>query len=251
MKVIVATMTKNEADRYLGSALQIWSELADTILFLDDLSEDDTREIASKFDKVRNISPPSGYSEAWGDETRYRKYLFDYARDYADVGDVVIWLDADMIPMQDPREFFEETCFDSFYFLLYDLWDLELAKYRNEPPFWVGHTNPRLWAIRITEEVKTRKYDWQGRGIHCGHVPFSFDAENLCGMPPDFAILHYGYATPEDREDRDARYQAVSHQLTGFEKKHAATILTTPDLASLPHKSRWHLSRRTDRRIYT
>ncbi|KKK91887.1 hypothetical protein LCGC14_2708420, partial [marine sediment metagenome] len=33
-------LAKDESDRYLTSALEVWSEIADTILFLDDLSED-------------------------------------------------------------------------------------------------------------------------------------------------------------------------------------------------------------------
>ena len=280
MRVHVAVLAKDESDRYLSSALEVWSEISDTILFLDDLSCDNTKELSLSFDKVRDISPPGRRGGgAWGDETPFRKALFNYAITFAEIGDIVFWLDCDMIPLKDPRPFFEETCFDSFFFVLYDLWNIEqVYQFRNEPPFWIGHKSPRLWAIRVTEEIKERKkdvvlgyyvqrsgnvtdkeivvstpdFEWSGRGIHCGHVPSSLEVKNRCMLPPDFGILHYGYATCADREDRDARYRSVSHQLTEFEREHAETILTEPRLEILPFECypSWRLERKTERRIY-
>ncbi|KKL53268.1 hypothetical protein LCGC14_2277110, partial [marine sediment metagenome] len=101
-------LAKDESDRYLSSALEVWSEISDTILFLDDLSCDNTKELSLSFDKVRDISPPGRRGGgAWGDETPFRKALFNYAITFAEIGDIVFWLDCDMITLKDPRPFFE------------------------------------------------------------------------------------------------------------------------------------------------
>jgi hypothetical protein len=249
LEVNVACLVKDEADRYWKDALQAWSEFADTIFVLDDLSEDATLDIAKGFPKVENCSPPSGYTEAWGDETKYRKWLYDYAVRNTETGGVVFWLDADMVPLKDPREFFEIDLFDTFGFTLYDLWETEPCFYRTDS-FWKGHTNHRIWAIRITEGLESDS-EWSGRGIHCGHLPSNYRPTSICYIPEDFSLLHYGYATPADRMDRDARYKSVSHILSDFERAHAQSILDPqPVLEALPFEPAWELTRKTDALVY-
>src|SRR5262245_56380245 len=99
MSICVATMVRNEADRYLGSALRAWREFADEIVALDDCSEDSTpallHDAGARVDSTRTLQ----LAQAWGNEALPRKMLWDMA--LATRCDWILWLDADMVPASD------------------------------------------------------------------------------------------------------------------------------------------------------
>jgi len=231
----VATIVKNEEHRYWRSALEAWQTFAEDIIVFDDDSEDDTRKIADEmgcdtFNLIDN-------TDMWGNETPHRAALFNYAMSKAEVDDVIFWLDADMVPAKDPTKFFDVEGPRSWAFKLYDLWAPSM--YRTDE-FWRGHLFPRVWAIRKPEDYLASDNVWEGRGIHSGHIPASwwkkesnFTPQMM--MPADLSLLHYGYYTPQDRYDRDERYQSVKFHLTPEEIAHAETILDVePVLRQLP-----------------
>lgn len=239
MKIHVLTVCRNEADRYLESALESWLTFADDVLFLDDGSTDDSRAIAESFDDVLFVEPNFDVNERsmWGGEGPYRRALFEFGWTNAEPGDILFWEDCDMSPMQDPTEFFEQEEFERFAFFLFDLWATdethmvgqygrERFDYRDEPPFWRAHESPRTWAIRVTDEP-VEKFEWDHkRGIHAGHIPgkyFDRDRE-LCIVPKSHAILHFGYLDPEDQQQKHEKYMEVEDQLQGAELEHARSI---------------------------
>jgi glycosyltransferase involved in cell wall biosynthesis len=223
LRIFTLCIARNEEYRYLESCLKAWSDFSDVILYFDDLSDDRSREIANGYKKVLDISPPSGFTGLWGDELRYRRYLFDRAWNEADIGDVLFWEDADMTPSIDPTAAFEQEDVNQWSFPLLDLWgedDDHTLYYRLEPPYWVANLHPRIWAVRKIDF--TEEWQWNERGIHVGHLPLNFpdDEVGLVGAP----ILHYGYLDPRDRETKQEKYVSVKHQLSQQELAHALTI---------------------------
>ena len=175
----------------------------------------------------------------WGNETPHRAALFNYAMRKADPDDVILWLDADMVPAKDPSKFFDVEGVEAWAFPLYDLWgkshDSGLL-YRADD-YWDAHNNHRVWALRRPEEFDSTTIRWDGRGIHSGHIPSSW-WDGLTRppmiMPKDMALLHYGYFDDDDRSDRHKRYLSVKNQLTTHELAHAQTIIDpTPNLRTL------------------
>lgn len=241
-------MLKDEADRYLRSALRAWSTFADTIFALDDGSEDETPKILKADEDVILVEPIDEEGQAWGDEWRYRKQLFSFIWVNVDPGDVIFFLDGDMCPIQDPTEFFEQEQFDSFCFYLMDLWATDETHmtgqyarkrfdYREEPPFWTAHKHPRTWAVRRTEE-NVDEFEWAERGIHAGHLPSNWRMKQQrknCIIPKNCSIAHYGYLDPVDQERKHELYMSVESQLRGAERDHAESIVDdAPRLRPLP-----------------
>lgn len=247
VRTFLLTICKNEADNYFGSALKAWSKFVDTILFIDDLSDDNTRDLANSFKKVMEITPPCGFGGLWGNEIKYRRYLFERAWLEAEIGDVLFWEDADMTPSTDPTEAFAMTDVNQWAFPLLDLWDEqdETLYYRLEPPYWVASLHPRIWAVRKTEEavlVGAEGWQWNERGIHTGHLPTNFpDSEvGLVSAP----ILHYGYLDPRDRETKQEKYVSVRHQLSEHELSHALTITDeNPTIWAVDFEPEYRLNR--------
>jgi len=235
MSLIVASLVKDEMDRFLPSALRAWSTFADEIVILDDNSGDGSDDFAEDFGAhvLRRRDAPA----AWGAETDARRTLFEAAWSFARVGDYVLWLDADMVPARSPRVFMDSES-DGVLFRLYDLWgkdDGGRLLYR-EDSFWQGHFVERLWMVkkRRDEEVP-REWEWGQRGIHCGHLPLNFACDSFVMVPEDYYLLHFAYVAPELREEKYVRYASVAAELTTFERDHAKSILdAAPELIQLP-----------------
>lgn len=243
-RIIVASIVRNEADRYLPSALEAWSSFADEIVAIDDDSDDDTPNLlADAGAQLRRASLLGLEGPAWGREAPYRRTLFNFALDAADDSDIILWLDADMTPARSPAEIFSEGG-DVFLFNLYDLFQLDPPAYRHEPPYWVAARGWRPWALRAGY-AKTLSTDGWDRGIHSGHIPgYNRLTAVEVFMPPSFGLLHYGYATSADRIRAADRYATVADDLTEQERAHASTILDdSPQLVELPYEPDWELRR--------
>lgn len=226
-------MVRNEAARYLTSALKAFSEFADVIVALDDGSTDATPDILRACPKVTYARWEG--PEAWGAEAAPRAALFALAR--AAKTDWIFVLDADMVPARDPAPLFDISA-DVTAFRLYDLWSP--TRYR-EDLFWQAHKSYRIWAVR--NPIGDFVAEWgPARGIHNGHFPSNLPITRMLLPPQDFAILHYGYADPKDREIKAANYQRVSNQLTPHEEMHANSILDPdPVTFPLPFEPKWPL----------
>lgn len=238
----VVSMMRNEADRYLRSALAAWSDFADSIVLLDDDSTDGSREVAAVFDKVR-LFVRGAESEAWGSESSARALLFDLAMEHSDAGDVLLWLDTDMVPLRDPRKLLHPGV-NLYLFPLYDLWGEDQfgrLTYR-EDGHWMGHIHWRPWMIR--RPASSFVPEWSTRGVHCGHLPLNVPMQPGMMVPRDYALLHYAYHDAELRFAKHARYVSVADQLSKHELAHAMSILdSNPILKPLTETPAWTLSR--------
>lgn len=225
----VASIVRNEADRFLPSALEAWGEFADRIVVLDDGSTDATPDILKAADVEYHRQEPLMAGAEW----KARRKLWRLASEDADW---VLHLDADQVPSCDPRPHLEPPV---SAFRVYDLWSEDT--YRSDA-WWTGHK--RCWwpSVHVPSLPGGFTDEWPERGWHSGHVP-----ANVPGPVHPVqgcAILHYAYASPELREEKAAMYDDLAPHLTEQERFHASTITTpNPRTEPLPFTPEWPLSR--------
>jgi hypothetical protein len=230
MHLTIATIVRNEAQRFLPSALEAWRQFADRIVVLDDGSTDDTVALC----EAAGCEVHRASARMFGNEWKARRELWQYATAGADW---VLHLDADQVPSCDPRPFLKAPV---SYFRVYDLWSENTYR---EDAWWTGHQ--RCWwpAVHVPSLPADFKDEWPERGWHSGHVPVNIPRE---GHPVDgCAILHYAYTTAELRLNQAAKYEALGEagHLTAQERFHAKTILTpNPHTKLLPFEVKWPLT---------
>ena len=235
MNLTIASMIKDEMGRFLPKILGIWNDFSDNIIILDDSSSDGSRE-ECKSAGAMVVDAPNKQHPAWGEEYPKRKVLFDTAWGETCEGSYILFLDADMIPARNPRMLMDGGS-DAIKFSLYDLWNPR--QFRSDT-FWQGHNYPRIWMIKRTPEEGP--WEWNERGIHCGHIPQNLPFHSMMSAPRDFSLLHYAYVSEKLRRYKHMQYMSVKNQLDEFEFDHADSILDEyPTLEDLPFECEWSL----------
>lgn len=238
--IAVALLTRNEAGRYLPSALAAWSEWADAVAVLDNGTDHTLDLVESAFPDAYHYER---YDEAaWGDEAPARARLWEMALEAGT--DWIIVLDADMVPARDPTDLLHSD-YDSIGFNLYDLWQEDPLAYRVDG-LWKAHENWRVWAVRAAEEP-AEGWKWSERGIHTGHFPWNVSLGRTLYAPCDYGLLHYAYARPEDRERKYLAYADTANQMSEREIRHAESILQPATVRSLPFEPDHRLVHEEDR----
>ena len=224
MKILVAALIKNEAERFLPSALKAWGSFADKILILDDNSEDESVFIAQAAGAEvvsRNVT-----IDAWGAESSAREHLWLEAVKRTEIGDYIFILDADMTPVKNPVKLLEGEP-SAIAFPLFDLWaeySDGMLMYREDGLWQYGLSHPRIWMAR-REEEPLDGWKFNTRGVHCGHLPVNLDYDNIIFAPQDYGLLHYAYLDSELRNGKFKQYYDVKEQLDERERAHAQSIL--------------------------
>lgn len=243
--LVVATMIRDEADRYLPSVLSSWSQFSDGILVLDDGSEDDSAELCR--DHGATVVELDSTTGSWGRESHIRRRLFEAATNSDH--DWILWLDADMIPANDPKDLISPVR-DHVLFRLFDLWSVDSSDqllYRSDR-YWYAHRTFRTWMIRSPSS--TFEPIWRDRGIHCGHLPQNLQLTVPTYAPISHSLLHYGYLRDEDKSAKLDQYLSVREQLTETEIEHAKSIGDRrPRLERLPITPRWPLKFSAERQL--
>ena len=239
MKLAICTMIRNESRNYLPALLLAWQEFADEIILLDNNDADDNADV-ELFDEV--WQKPFHYEwrkeEAWGNEAPAREQLFNLAM--KSDADWLLWLDADMCPLRDPKPLMQPGI-DAVAFPLYDLWSTTPLAYR-EDSYWKAHHCPRIWAIRKPSVDFIP--EWATQGLHCGHLPLNLMPIRVLTAPNKYAILHYGYASSFDRMRKWRAYMDQSEILSPFQLAHAQTITDhDPNIIALPYAPKWEIKK--------
>ena len=231
-------MVRNEADRYLRSALSAWSQIADIIVALDDGSTDATTDLLREVGA--DIVHRHAAQEAWGNESPARAQLWQAACDTR--ADWLLFLDADMVPAYSPADL---ACrdVDSIAFSLYDLWSWQQPLMYRMDTYWRAHDNPRVWMVRRPTGVPEGGWQWNARGLHCGHLPLNLPMRRTLVAPAQYSLLHYGYADTIDRVAKQEQYSCQAANLTAFELRHALSICEVAICARLPLHATWPLIR--------
>lgn len=237
--ITTAALIRNEKGKFLEEILLIWEEFSSRILILDNESTDGSGEVARK----RGAEVLSVKGEMWGNESFYRKALFESARKRTPEGEWIFILDADMIPARNPLSLFEAAG-DAIAFPLYDIWyvyDDGFLTYR-EDNFWQGHLHPRIWAVRNTPKHFLNT-SWGKKGMHSGHFPLNMHLPTVTFAPKDFSLLHFAYSSDPLRYAKLSQYTSVSSHLSAFEKAHAQSIVdSNPRVKRLDFTNHYYLT---------
>lgn len=230
----VALLVKDEVSRFLLSWLEAVTDFADVTVALDDNSTDDTPTILKDCKEVHYYR--YGNESAWGAEAPARRVLLELAQQ--EKTDWILVLDADMIPLRDPRPFLVYNG-DAVAFTLYDLWSEDA--YRDDG-FWKAHEHHRIWMAKTSSLPQPPI--WSSRGIHCGHLPLNFEPQRVIFAPEDYALLHYAYVDDSLRKQKHSQYVAQFGKMTATEIAHAESILdVSPNVKPLPYEPEWRLQK--------
>ena len=223
MNLVSAVLARDEAgeDRYLKRVLSRCLAFSDTVVLLDDRSDDSTPDIAREMGCV--VRTRAAIDRAWGAESSARRELWDFASEYCpDVDSWILICDADQELVGDVRSLCRSEACNSWAFVLFDLWSE--TEYRTDGP-WVGHASPRPWLFAPHRVPPNWTADWSARGLHIGHAPQNFPLITAIAPPDTHYWLHYSYMRPEHRQAKYNQYLAHRHLLSPAEVMHAESIL--------------------------
>lgn len=243
MKFIAHMVTHNEAGRYLRDVLWWLNTFVDDVFVYDDQSTDGTVELLETMGahyRVRSDECPAfredegGFRQsAWNWLTLGTKAEGGACEDYRDSW--VLCIDADEFLVStkgtDVREELERLA----------RYGLPAARFKVEEVFGVESGTPMIRKDGFWGDI------WASRLVRFGHGPFVRRPEGGGSIPQsvflsdgsnysteaqieasNLALLHYGYARPEDRQAKFARYSAGR----GHNPMHIASITQRPVLAS-------------------
>ena len=207
MKIVGAALVRNEADRYLEEILTDVARFCDEIVVVDDNSEDNTRDICSRWATVHHAKNDSGRGFWGADETNLRRLLWELASDAGGPDSWTYVFDADHLLTGITPDDFRMLCraehANAWAFRLFDCWERGPYRHRTDG-YWQAWAKPRPWLFRANPNP-TFSPGWDARGIHSGHCPTNYP---LCGAVVSglVGIIHLGYCKPEDRAAKARKY---------------------------------------------
>lgn len=228
--VTIASMVRNEMDRFLPRAVKAWKEVSDRIVVCDDGSTDGSAE----FLEDQGCEVIQGDWHMQGNEWRARQALWDAA---VPGSEWIVHLDADQVPAADFRPYLKNK---RVGFVVYDMWDE--THYRDDPA-WDAHTRWWWHALDVSDH-QDHDWTWNERGWHSGHIPLNANdvTSEVVMVPSDCGILHYAYATPELRKEKFKMYVGLAPHLSHTEQQHALSIRERDARTTkLPMTPRWPL----------
>lgn len=228
MKVICNMVVRNEADRYLESCLDWVGHHVDELFVTDDRSDDESVNVAIAQGATvftRGADQPS-FLEAEGSfrENGWQRMLETYQ---PQEGDWILGLDADEFPIEcNVREVCDEANrrgYASINIKIPEIFSLDPLAERTDG-FWGTIVGTRL--MRYQPGPQTFRQPTMGSGVfpsyayHCRN----WSERDDCGL----RIMHFGYADPDDREEKYLRYK--SQHRNGHAGSHIESILMPPKL---------------------
>ena len=221
-KITCIYRVKNES-RFIEQSLKSVMDICTEIIVLDDNSSDDTIEICSSIDKVKEIIKQK---ELPLDETRDRNYLFEKAR--KGNPDFILAVDGDEIFMPNASEIlFEELSTihpdsDVFEFQFLTLWD-NVNTIRTDGIFGYYWQKRLLRMKNQPLSLLFVENDNPGN-IHCGSIPPSsvgFDNQakssvkifHLASLDDEVRKRKYAYYTKTDPDS--VLTGAYKHMISG------------------------------------
>jgi glycosyltransferase involved in cell wall biosynthesis len=203
-------------------------KVCDKVVVLDDHSEDDSPDVC------RGLGAHVWQAEArFSDcEWRVRRQLWEIVTGTADAGDWIVSLDADEI-ITEPEELREELRtiggawpgLSAVGMRLFDMWDED--HYRDDA-LWCAHRGVWVRAVRYDPLAPD---DWRQTKLHCGSFPMHY--MQLLRVLACSRILHYSYATKEDRRRKYEWYIKTDTQRDGIQAQYDSILDELPCLVKL------------------
>lgn len=190
MLLSAVIITCNEQDN-IARCLNALQSVADDIVVVDSLSQDDTCKIASSFDKVRV------FSQKWLGYTEQKNYANSLAK-----YDTILSVDADEVISEELAESIKQLKAKDDN----PLQTYELSRLTNYCGHWIKHCG---WYPDRKIRVFNRKtVKWQGEFVHeTLSIPENAKIIRLKGD-----LLHYSYKNISDHIARIDKYSSLSAQ---------------------------------------
>jgi len=220
--LVIGGCVYNDEHRFLKEWLENLSKLNCKIFIIEDGSSDNSLSICEKYTSYilqTNRLYPQG-------ENLIRKLWWDEASKLINNGDYLFPLDTDEFLTENSIIHFEEELYncekndcDAITVDNYDMWNEN--EYRDEPEKgWIHSTKPLVNCIKFN---KNKQYLWYQMYLHCGSIPAN---AYCCAYPSKLQIKHYGFYTPQLREDKVKFYEKYDpYDIIGAKNKQYATIL--------------------------
>lgn len=224
-RLVVMTVTRNEAGRYLLPMLE-WTDdflKPGGMLVYDDASSDTTAQIARAFFTVQAaasgyvVDRPPQRPSFMEHEGAFRNDALMQLQKKFDLhdGDWVLVLDADECITSNSKramaniitnQLKEFQRYDAFRIPIHSVWCHDESKrpmYRTDGAWNTLH-EPRLWKYR-------EGCFFDNLPMACRNEPAYVAKSGAIKDLDGVVILHYGYATPEERQVRYERYAGIDH----------------------------------------
>lgn len=202
-RITLAMLVRNEANRYLATVLQHASRYIDDAVVLDDASDDNTVEICKSVLHGVPLNLVSNKEPSFNNEVLLRQQLWKLVT--ATEPEWILILDADEIfedqAVREIRSLTAASHVDVYSFRLYDMWDNE--HYRDDQ-YWKAHRFYRPFMVRY---IPGFDYRWKETPLHCGRFPSNITELETLRSP--LRLRHLGWAKPEDRLTKYARYKQL------------------------------------------
>lgn len=228
MALIAQMVGRNEANRHLKEVLSHLTKIVDHVVFTDDCSTDNTKEMAQEFGCFTYQTSENLFSV---DEGRLRSFAWSNLENHASSGDWILAIDCDEKlfgtgPSLDTL--MDQDQYDVLAIEFYHMWDE--THYRVD----------KLWKPNIS----SRMFRYENNGVFR-------DSKLACGSEPTYVqrmigqgrfnrktglkMQHLGYIRDEDKQAKYKRYMTIDggkfHQ-----NNHILSIIDPePILVEWPH----------------
>lgn len=196
-------IVRNEADRYLATALTKHRDYIDEAVIIDDGSTDDTAEICHEILRGIPLTLIRNPQSMFHNEVELRKQ--QWRETVLSQPDWILNLDADEWfepnAHAELKSIVDQNAYDAVYFRLYDMWSE--THYRDDI-YWSAHRIYRPFLVRYRQEAAVQ---WRETPQHCGRFPQSINHFSyICHR---LRVKHYGWAREQDRKQKYERYMKL------------------------------------------
>ncbi len=203
MNLTASLVVRNELHRYLEPCVEHLLAFCDTVVVLDDASDDGTREWLIEHPDERLIVAQQSRSTFYEHEGRTRQLLIDTTLAHAPTH--VLSIDADEFISDGAllRQRLEADPDTAVWQLnIEEIWRANDHLYVREDGGWRTHGLAVLWKAP-PPGIHWRILD---RKLACRRVPTQVLSEMGRAKPTNVDLLHFGWSNPSERATRYARY---------------------------------------------
>jgi glycosyltransferase involved in cell wall biosynthesis len=220
-KIVAVMPVRNESGRYLRDVLTHLTRWVDTIVVLDDASDDDTAGLAASFSRV--VCYQNDVAEYRKDESKLRAKLWQLS--LRENPDWILALDADQIfedrIINEIGLLIRQHDFDVICFRVFDFWK-SYTHYRIDGD-WNPWKNFLPFIVRYQPGIETSGFEQESA---FKRFPSSF--KDVYSFYSDIRVKHLGWAREEEHHLRCLRRREIDLKTSGEESARTRDI-AAPD----------------------